>query len=293
MIAAISERPSRPVIRYHGGKFLLADWIIEHFPKHRTYVEPFGGGGSVLLAKPRAYAEIYNDLNAEVTNLFSVLRNPQAASDLERQLRLTPFSRNEFALSYEPTEDSLELARRLIVRSYMGFGSAAHNAKHATGFRANSNRSGTTPAHDWANYPDVIPSITARLQGVVIENRPAIEVMRQHDGKETLHYCDPPYLPETRKERQRKNYGRFEMSEDDHLKLIECLRALKGMVVLSGYPSSLYEYELGDWKQIERPTLADGARARTEVLWLNPAAQEGNAQQNLFQRPFSSQTYCV
>jgi len=88
--------PTRPVVRWHGGKWLRAPWIITHFPPHRVYVEPFGGGGSVLLRKPRAYAEVYNDLDNEVVDLFRVLRDRELATRLIELLRLTPFARAEF-----------------------------------------------------------------------------------------------------------------------------------------------------------------------------------------------------
>ena len=103
---------TRPLVRYHGGKWMLAPWIIAHFPPHRTYVEPFGGGGSVLLRKTRSYAEVYNDLGGEIVNLFRVAR--ARGEELARLVELTPFARAEFAESYEPAEDELEEARRLI-----------------------------------------------------------------------------------------------------------------------------------------------------------------------------------
>ena len=265
----------RPALRWHGGKWLLAPWIMSYFPAHRCYVEPFGGAASVLLRKPRTYAEIYNDLDGDVVNLFRVLRSDRAG-DLVEALRLTPFARAEFQAAYEPDEDAVEKARRLIVRSFMGHGSdAPHNN---SGFRANSNKSGTTPAHDWINYPDALAAIVERLAGVVIERRDAADVMAQHDGPDTLHYVDPPYMPETRSAKSRKGGLRYhayahEMTAGDHERLLDVLTDLRGAVVLSGYPSALYDGALSGWERVEKAALADGAKPRTEVLWINPAAR--------------------
>jgi DNA adenine methylase len=266
--------PTRPVLRWHGGKWKLAPWIIGHFPAHRVYTEAFGGAASVLIRKPRCYGEVYNDLDGEVVNLFRVLQDPTSAARLRELLYLTPFARDEFELVYQPTEDSIERARRLVIVCFMGFGSNGHNNGQRTGFRSNSNRSGTTPAHDWSNYPDALPAVIERLRGVVIESKDALKVIEQHDGPETLHYVDPPYVHSTRSGRHQHDY-RHEMSDEDHRRLAGALRAGKGMVVLSGYPCDLYDRELfHDWMRIEKPSFADGARPRTEVLWINAAAAE-------------------
>ncbi len=291
-------KPTRPVLRWHGGKWKLAPWILNFFPQHRIYVEPFGGAGSMLMRKERVYAEVYNDLDEVVVNLFRVLRDDIKAARLIEALRLTPFARAEFNEALESAEDDVERARHLIVRSYMGFGSNAHSsspvadktafktytrpadqdAYRSTGFRANSNRSGTTPAHDWANYPDVLPAIVERLRGVIIESRPAPDVMKQHDGGGTLHYVDPPYLPETRSPANKYDLKhrmyRHELTVDDHRELLAFLTTLQGFVVLSGYPSSLYDDALPGWERVTTAALADGARKRIEVLWLNPACTE-------------------
>ncbi len=270
----------RPVLRYHGGKFGvnggMADWIIGRMPKHRIYVEPFGGGASVLMRKPRAYAEVYNDIWSVVVDVFRVLRDPAMAAELERRIRLTPFARAEFeavtdaSLAAEP--DVIERARMTILRSFAGFGSAATNGAHATGFRATSYRSGKTPAHDWANYPGHIAGFTRRLAGVVVECRPAAKVMAKHDGPETLHYVDPPYEHSTRNMRRGNAAYAHEMTEQDHRDLAAFLRTLRGVVILSGYPSPLYRELYGDWRCERRQALADGARKRVECLWFNPAA---------------------
>jgi DNA adenine methylase len=254
---------------------LLGPWIINHFPAHQVYVEPFGGAASVLMQKERSYAEIYNDLDGDVVNLFRVLRSGRG-DELVRLLRLTPFSKDEFNLAYERTEDEMERARRLVVRSFMGFGSNGHNIKAKTGFRANSNRSGTTPAHDWVNYPDSLAQVVKRIEGVTIENKDALAVAQQHDAPTTLHYFDPPYVPSTRSLanpydiKYRGGMYAHEMAEEDHGPMLEAIRGLEGMVVLSGYETPLYDEALSDWHRVTREALADGARPRIEVLWINP-----------------------
>lgn len=251
----------RPIMRYHGGKFLLADWIIGHFPPHRVYVEPFGGAASVLLKKERSYAEIYNDLDGEVVNLFKVCRDNGSA--LQEALEMTPFSRTEFLESYKQNADPLEQARRTVLRSFLGFCSAAASGR-PTGFRASSNRSGTTPAHDWQNFPDALPAIINRLRGIVIENRDAIELVQYHSNEETLIYVDPPYVASTR---DKGSDYRHEMNEQQHRELLDVLQESKAMIALSGYESKLYE-TLG-WKCVKKDALADGARPRVECLYLN------------------------
>jgi DNA adenine methylase len=270
--------PTRPIVRYHGGKWKLAPWIISMLPPHRIYVEPFGGGGSVLLRKPRSYAEVYNDLDAEIVNLFRVAR--EDGDRLAQALRLTPFSRDEYLAAWYPSSDPLEQARRTVVRAFMGFGSSAVTMDRApakagrgglakTGFRANSNKSGTTPARDWANYPEALTATVARLQGVVIENRDAFDVMPQHDTEGTLHYVDPPYVAGTR---DKGGDYRHELTDEDHQRLAATLRGLSGMVVLSGYPSPLYDELYGRWQRVDRAAKADGGRDRVECLWFNDAA---------------------
>lgn len=266
-----------PVLRWFGGKWRLAPAIIAHMPPHRVYVEPFAGAASVLLRKPRAYAEVINDLDGEVVNLFQVLRDPAQAGELERLLRLTPYARAEFEAAFTPQPRSgVERARCTVIRAFMGYASDSarmSNGPSATGFRANSNRSGSTPAHDWARYPDRLASFCARLQGVVVERRDALEVMAMHDGPSTLHYVDPPYVSETR---GRGGYA-HELDDDGHARLLEALLGLRGMVLLSGYRCPLYDTVLAGWRRVDWKAYADGARERTESLWLNPAAVAAGA----------------
>jgi DNA adenine methylase len=267
------DSPTRPVLRYHGGKWMLAPWIIEHFPAHRVYTEAFGGAASVLMRKPRAQlVEVYNDLDGEVVSLFRVLRDPAQSALLASLLQLTPFSREEFQQGYEPSTDPVEQARRTMCRAFMGFGSDSASGAQ-TGFRSNGNRQTAHPAKDWSNLPAAVGRFCERLQGVVVENRPATELLLQQDSPETLHYCDPPYLHETRSRasvRTGKGY-RHEMTEADHRHLAEVLRDLHGMVIVSGYHSPLYDELYEGWTVRQRDAKADGGLDRIEVLWLNPA----------------------
>lgn len=268
---------SRPLLRWHGGKWRLAPWIVAQFPPHRTYVEPFGGAASVLLQKPRAVAEVYNDLDGTVVALFRVLRDDRQAARLIHLLRTTPFAREEFARAYEPSTDPVEASRRTIVRSFMGFGSDGTAGVYRTGFRRQRSTCGSTPASEWAGYPDALSLIVDRLAGVTVEQADATAVMHQFDSTRTLHYVDPPYLPSTRSSgNRRRGQGyhvyQHELETADHVRLLDTVRQLTGMVVLSGYPSAMYDDALTGWTRLERGARADGNRPRTEVLWINESA---------------------
>jgi DNA adenine methylase len=280
-VAESSDMP-RPALRWFGGKWKLAPWIIAHFPRHRVYVEPYGGGASVLLRKQQSEHEVYNDLDTDIVNLFRVLRDPGQAARLVQQLELTPFARDEFELAYQFAEDPVERARRLLVRSYMGFGANAHNSEltgsMSTGFRSSTSgtRGAASMVSDWRNYPGRVPHFVRRLQSVYIENRDALELMDRHDGPDTLHYVDPPYLWETRSRGNRydlvRRMYRHELDRGGHAELLNFLQQLRGFVILSGYPDPLYDEALAHWRRVERRAHADGARERVEVLWINPAA---------------------
>jgi DNA adenine methylase len=268
-----NDKPTRPLLRYHGGKWLLAPWIIAHLPPHRVYVEPFCGAASVLLRKRRSFSEVINDLDDEIVNLFRMVRD--RGEELREALRLTPFARAEYAAAMGLSGEPLEDARRLVIRAFMGFGSDAHNVCRRSGFMANANRNCTAPVHDWCNFPDALTAIICRLRGVVIEHRPALAIIAQQDSEETVFYCDPPYVHETRSPQAHSPHCyAHEMTDAEHVEVLDALKGVRGMVVLSGYDSALYAEHVGHWRQVRRRALADGARERTEVLWLNPSAAE-------------------
>lgn len=272
----------RPVLRYLGGKWKLAPKIIAHFPAHQNYVEPFGGAGSVLLRKPRPAVgggECYNDLDRQVVGLFRVLQDADQSTELRRRLEVTPFAREEYERAFQPSRCPIERARRLVVRSYMGHGSSSAIASRQTGFRASMvNRKGAMPSNEWPNLPTALAAVTERLQGVLIENRPAMALIDRYDTPETLLYLDPPYMPSTRSAKRRGGTAfhaySHEMTEDDHGQLLFRARLFSGPVCVSGYASPLYDQMLGGWARHEFSARADNGLERTEILWTNPAAVE-------------------
>lgn len=265
---------SRPVLRYHGGKWRIAPWIISHFPPHEIYVEPFGGAASVLVRKSRSSAEVYNDLDEDVVNVFRVLRNPRRSARLKTLLFLTPYSRIEFLSSYRRTLDPVERARRTIIRSSMAHGTTGRR-KHQTGFRSRCWAQRRNESLLWSEYHELIDGFVDRFKGVVIECRPALEVILQHDSPNTLFYLDPPYVLSTRSsirgpwEENWRAY-QYDLSDSQHMELLRLLREVQGMCVISGYPNPIYEEILFDWEVHEKEVSADAGRVRLEKLWISP-----------------------
>lgn len=261
---------ARPALMYPGGKFRLSDWILSHFVAHKTYVEPYGGGGSILLSKAPASVEIYNDVNSEIVNFFRVLRDPATASELIRQLELTPYARDEFFMSREKIADPIESARRLAVRSCQACNPIS--IFRPTGFRRKAIR--RDPQH-WQGYVEGLKAVSDRLRNVIVENCDALRLMREVDTPETLVYADPPYQKKTKT--HAKTYSN-EMSDEDHRNLAATLRSLKSYVVLSGYPSKLYDELFEGWEMRTKEThtfsYAEEGTKRTECVWLSPRTSE-------------------
>lgn len=266
---------TRTALRYHGAKHRLAPKIVEYFPEHALYVEPFGGAAGVLLHKRPSKTEVYNDLDGEIVNFWRVLRDNK--NELIRRITCTPWARAEFELAYQHTDDPIESARRVAVRAWMGFGSAGAT-KGRNGFRTATRRGGNTrsEAEAWRDMPSILIGAAERLKSVVIENCEALKVMSELDGPETLTYLDPPYVHDTRSSVQNNGYYRHEMTDDQHRELLEFALQMKGMVLISGYPHTTYDEMLAGWQKVEFSTIAAGQRGsvwRTECLWVNPAAQ--------------------
>lgn len=262
------------ILHYPGSKWSLAEWIISFMPEHETYVEPFFGSGAVLFSKPRSRLETVNDIDGEIVNLFRVIR--EQPKELAHGIHWTPHSREEYYNSYEAASDELERARRLIVRLWQGRGGKMASR---TGWRNMIEANGPLPGNDWLRFPEKVTVIAERLKGVQIEHQPALELLRRYNRPNVLIYADPPYVLATR---TTSSY-RHEMSEDDHVELLDRLDKHSGPVLLSGYAHPLYDDRLKHWKRETKKALAEAGASREEVLWINPtaAAQVGQLALNL------------
>jgi DNA adenine methylase len=144
---------------------------------------------------------------------------------------------------------------------------ALFNPKKTTFADARHRSGGHSKAHEWMTYPRQLVNVCLRLRGVIIENRDALEIIRVQDTPNTLFFVDPPYLPSTRSS---AGY-RCELTEHQHIELLQQLLSIKGRAIVAGYPSELYDDMLADWRRLERPHRAAGSkRVRTEVLWISP-----------------------
>jgi DNA adenine methylase len=261
------------ILHYPGSKWNIADWIIEHMPEHETYIEPFFGSGAVLFSKPRSSLETINDLDGEIVNLFRIIR--EKPNELAEAIRLTPHSREEYYLSYESTEDELERARRLVVRLWQGRGG---KTSHRTGWRSMIEMNGPLPGKEWLRFPEKIASVAERLKGVQIENQPALQLLERYNRENVLIYADPPYILSTRTTSSYKH----EMTEDEHVELLEALKNHSGPCLLSGYAHPIYDEQLKHWHRETKRVTAEAGANREEVLWINPSAAENLNQLNIF-----------
>lgn len=252
------------ILKYTGAKWSIADWIIGHFPKHHSYLEPFFGSGAVFFRKDPSNIETVNDIDGEVVNLFECIK-----SDPERIARsvfFIPYSRQIFELTYNKAvpEDPFDRAMKFLTKCNMGFGYRT-NERRVGWKRDVSARERAYAAEAWKNLPDVIIEAAERLRGVQIECTPAVKLIERFNSPDVLIYCDPPYLLSTRRGKQ----YRCEMTEDDHLELLEVLKRHKGPALISGYQNDMYDNELAGWAKESISSTDQLSQMKREVLWMN------------------------
>lgn len=256
----------QPILRWPGAKWRIAQWIINHFPYHGTYLEPFFGSGAVFFTKPPSGTETINDIDANVINLFKVCRdNPY---ELAKAIEMTPYARDEYIFCRKNYTDSdeLENARRYLVAIWQGFGGKTFQETSWAHDRTNS----VFRPKYWAELPDRLLNIVARLKMAQIENKNALELIDMYNKNNCLIYADPPYLKETR---TNMHYEHEFATIEQHKKLLDVLLRHKGYVILSSYSNKLYDELLvleNGWDKQSVRVQTNAGHSSTECLYLNP-----------------------
>lgn len=277
-------------LKTFGGKYYLAPKLVPLMPPHTTYVEPFAGGLSVLLAKdPEGVNEIVSDLDGNLTTFWNILRSETLFKRFQRRCLTTPFSDHSWAMArallscplvvdgemhdwidgMSPDDRNVIIAWAFFVSCRQSLSGRGGSFAAITKTRLRGGMNEQCSA--WMSCVDGLAEVHARLRRVMILHRDAFEMIEEFDGPETLFYTDPPYLPETR---TAKDVYTFEMSVEDHKRLLARLVECKGKVMLSGYDSDLYNVALAGWSKIEFDLPNNAASGKTkrrmvEVVWAN------------------------
>lgn len=271
----------KPPAKIFGGKYYLKDKILGLFPprsSYHTYVEAYGGMGNVLLAHdPTNKSEVFNDLDGDVSNFFSVLQSQVQFDQFKHLAALAPFSEKQFKRSLAALASHKKNPLVPADAAYHFFvvarqSRAGNREDFATCTKTRLRRRMNEQVSAWLSGVENLYDVHQRLQRVLIRNVPATALLIEFDNAETVHYLDPPYLPSTRV--AATEYHDFEMSEDDHVKLLDVIKKSRSKILLSGYHSSLYDTELKSWKHQEfsLPNNVSGAKVKrrmVEVCWYN------------------------
>ena len=267
-------------LKTHGGKHYLARQIVELMPRHTHYVEAYAGGLAVFFAKScEGVSEVVNDLNGNLMNFWRVLQDRKAFVEFKRRVQAVPFSEVEWqdaekalanSESSSTRTDRIERAVRFFILCRQSMSGRCQDFAPIT--RTRTRRGMNEQASAWLKSIDGLLPVHARLQRVVVLNRPAVEVIRSQDGPDTLFYLDPPYVPETRSPGEA--FGQFDMTVAQHEELLEVIRDVQGKVMISGYACDLYDSKLAKWHRHEFDLPNNAAsgvlkRRMTEVLWAN------------------------
>ncbi len=286
-------------LKWHGGKYYLRNWIVGLMPPHLHYVEPFFGGGGILLARDpdrdwmlspenpklpaalKGSSEVANDIHGELTNFWKVLQSAEDFEAFRQKVALTPFSQVEFEAAFDASEAAVEkvdTSEHRVARAHRFFILARQSRQGLMRDFATLSRNRTRgrineQVNAWLSVVDGLPDVHERLRKVLILNQDACDVIRKQDGPNTLFYCDPPYVHETRSTTADYHH---EMTEDQHRRLLDVLAGIEGRFMLSGYPSELYSQweQKHGWKRHEylidnKAASGSVKEVKTECLWCN------------------------
>jgi DNA adenine methylase len=255
--------------KFAGGKVRVSKWIAGFFPKHKYYVEPFGGSAAVLLNKSPSQREVYNDLDERLYNFFYVLRDEKLRQELFLKLEFSPYSRQDYTecIKYEG-DDKVELARSFYVKIISNITNESTNIRESH-FDVRGWKTRNCVVDRWHEKKQSLLKISDRLKHVIIENLPYDKIFNVYDDKDSFFYCDQPYLL-TSQLNKRARY-KYSLTKDDHVELSERVKRLRGGVILSSYQNELYDELYKGWRKFSRETLSMMGTKRVETVYLSPS----------------------
>lgn len=253
------------VLRWPGSKWKSANKIISIMPEHKIYIEPYFGSGAIFFNKELCNNSILNDLDSNVVNLFKVIRNNP--EELALLVEFTPYSREEYLNSDISEDDNdIDKARKFLVRSNMARGATQ---SYKPGWRNAGLKESLTKksrvTREWNKIPKSILEASEKLKNAEIENVDAAKLIKKYNHEDCLFYIDPPYLLNTRGGK----YYKQELTEIEHIKLLQVLQDHKAKIILSGYDSQLYNEYLKDWRRISFTSINENKDKKVECLWIN------------------------
>lgn len=268
-------------VQYFGGKGGQLKDLLPLIPHTAGYVEPFGGGASVLMNRPPSSLEVYNDLNQNTVNFFRVMQTPDLFEDLEHRLDWTLWSKEEFRRAVDLLKidetPTVERAWAFYVVQNQGI-SGTHAKSVGNWSRSKANN---MVCDKWKRLKERLEPVHRRFMGVQIDSQDGLDCMEYWDAPDVTHYVDPPYVLETRPG-SGKQYE-VELENNAHEAMIEVLLQLKGPVVLSGYDHPIYtpltecgwdlhQYHARASTKVAHGAEGEGKPPRVECVWRNPQA---------------------
>ena len=252
------------ILPYPGSKWRIAKQIVEYFPDHHTYLEPYFGSGAVLFSKPRSDIETVNDIDDCIINFFECLRDH--TDEFIWKVMTTPYARKEYESSFEKlytAKDPMERAVALLVCCWQGHGTRLNEK---VGWKADvQGRESAYAVKSWNTLPDIIRDTATRLKDVQIENKPAMSLIEKYDHADTLMYLDPPYPLSVRSGQQ----YRKEMTDREHEDLLEHITHAKARIMLSSYDNPMYDRYLKNWNRLSFQSSTVAGARREEIVWCN------------------------
>lgn len=250
--------------------------LLSLFPPHDSYdtfIEGFGGGGSLTLACPRTdKMEFYNDLGQNIHSLYKVIADNELFSQFKDKLDMTLYSeqvRDECKEKLK--QDDLSILERAFCYFYVN--RSSFNGTGAFTMKTCVRRKMSKHVSDYLSTIDLLPEIHDRLSSVCICKKDIFELLEKFNTSNVFMYLDPPYVPSTR---VALNCYEHEMTTDEHVKFAKILANTDAKILLSGYDNEIYR-DILEPKFKRRETVSPLAKSgKVEVLWWNYEEKNNN-----------------